>query len=71
MLLKEKIIKEIDQLNPIELARIYDMVMILKRQHSIDKSPSSKNSYLKVRKALKSYQGSISEVIIDQRAERL
>ena len=71
MQLKEKIIKEIDQLNPIELAEIYEMVMALKGQHRIGKNLSSNRGYLRVQKALESYKGNISDEIIAQREERL
>lgn len=67
MKLKEMAIKELDELNPEALARVYDLITELKRTNQIKKGKTITEDYLKVREALKQCKGSLSEDVIQER----
>lgn len=69
MLLKEKLIKEIDKLSSSELVEIYNLILVAKSRKKIQYS-TTKQGYLRVRNALKNYQGKLSDEIIVEREER-
>jgi hypothetical protein len=71
MQVKEKLIKEIDNLSSRELVEIYNLILVLKSQQRIDKESTAKQGYLRVRNALKNYRGKLSDEIIAEREERL
>ena len=70
MKLKEQAIKKLDELKPGALARVYDLIIELKRTNQAKKSKTTADDYIKVRKALKQCKGSLSEDIIQEREER-
>ena len=67
---KERLIKEIESLDPHNILRFYDLVLTLKKQ---DKTIQSKpnNGYLRARLALKNCKGSLSDDIIKERNGRI
>ncbi len=69
--LKEQTIKEINELNPESLARVYDLIAELKRADQTKKSKMIATDYIKVREALKQCKGSLSEDIIQGREDRI
>jgi len=69
--LKEQTIKEINELNPEALARVYDLIAELKRTNQTKKSKMIATDYIKVREALKQCKGSLSEDIIQGREDRI
>jgi len=70
MRLKEKLIKEIDKLNSREIVEIYKLILVVKSQEKINQESTPKQGYLRVRSALKNYQGRLSDEIIAEREER-
>lgn len=71
MQLKEKLIKEIEQLDTRGLAEIYGIVLALKDRKMVGKNLYAERGYLRARKALRNYQGKLSDEIIAQREERM
>ena len=71
MQLKEKLIEEIEQLDTKYIAEIYNMVLSLKDRKIVNKELPTEKSYLRVRKALRNYQGNLSDEIIAQREDRI
>ena len=69
--LKEQAIKELDELKPEALARVYDLIIELKRSDQAKKTKATTADYLKVRKALKQCKGSLSEDILQEREDRI
>jgi len=69
--IKEEIIKELNELKPEALARVYDLITELKRTSQSKKSKMIAADYIKVRKALKQCKGSLSEDIIQERQDRI
>ena len=67
--IKEQTIKELDELKPEALARVYDLITELKRTNQGKKSKMAAIDYIKVREALKQCKGSLSEDIILEREE--
>ena len=69
--LKEQTIKELDELKPQALAKVYDLITELKRINQAKKSKPIAADYIKVREALKQCKGSLSEDIILEREDRI
>ena len=69
--LKEKTIKELDELKPQALAKVYDLITELKQTNQAKKGKTTAADYIKVRKALKQCKGSLSEDIIMEREDRI
>lgn len=70
MRLKEKLIKEIDKLSSKELVEIYNLILVTKSQQNVNQESTPKQSYLRVRDALRNYRGKLSDEIIAEREER-
>ncbi len=71
MKLKEQAIKKLDELKPEALARVYDLIIELKRTSQAKKSKMTVTDYMKVREALKQCKGSLSEDVIQEREDRI
>ncbi len=70
MILKDQLIKEIEQLPPTELMLVKDFVQVLTKHLEKSQFTSIKqNGYLETRKALANYQGNLSDDIILEREE--
>jgi hypothetical protein len=70
MILKQQLIKNIEQLSAMELIIVDNFVQILTRQTQC--SPQRlKTGYIKTREALANCQGNLSENIVWERKERL
>ena len=70
MILKEQLIKNIEQLSAMELIIVHNFVQILTRQTQC--SPQRlKTGYLKTREALAICLSNLSEDVIQEREERL
>ncbi len=54
--LKEQTIKELDELKPEALAKVYDLITELKRTNQAQKSKSTAADYIKVREGVKTMQ---------------
>jgi len=72
MLVKERLITELDLLGTPELLRIYDFISTMRLIHVKSKPRYSRSThYLKVRKALSSIRKPLSSYIISEREERI
>lgn len=71
MKLKEQAIKKLDELKPEALARVYDLIIELKRTNQTKKNKATTADYIKAREALKQCKGSLSEDIIQEREDRI
>ena len=69
--LKEQTIKELDELRPGALVKVYDLITELTRTSQAKKSKMIAADYIKVREALKQCKGSLSEDIIQEREDRI
>ena len=69
MKLKDQAIKKLDELKPEALARVYDLIVELKRTEQAEKRKITTANYIKVRKALKQCKGSLSDDIIQERED--
>ena len=69
--LKEQTIKELNELKPRALAKVYDLITELKRTNQAKKSKTTDAYYIKVREALKQCKRSLSEDIILEREDRI
>ncbi len=69
--IKEQTIKELDELKPQALAKVYDLITELKRTSHAKKSKPTAADYIKVREALKQCKGSLSKDIILEREDRI
>ena len=73
--IKEQTIKELDELKPEALAKVYDLITELKRINQAKKNKptaaAAAADYIKVREALKQCKGSLSEDIILEREDRI
>lgn len=71
MKIKDQAIKELEELKPGELLKVYDLILSLKRKPPGEKGRGDFPAYLRVRKALKQCKGSLSEGILSGREDRL
>jgi hypothetical protein len=68
--LKELAIKDLNNLNSIEMAKLYDFMQVIKvKKQSVP--PKMNYSYLKVREALQDCPGSLSMDILNEREETI
>lgn len=68
--LKEMAINDLNSFNPIDMAKLYDFMQVLKDKKQ--SFPPKKNiSYLKVREALQGCTGSFSDDILLDREETI
>ena len=71
MKIKDQAIKELKELRPTELIKVYDLILSLKKRTLNGRREKSVPAYLKVRGALKQCKGSLSEDIISVRQDRI
>lgn len=69
-MLREKIIDQVNKLDPEELVLVYGYIDLLQKRPS-NHQAAPNDAHLKVREALKSLKGSLSDDILAARAERL
>jgi hypothetical protein len=69
--IKEQAIKELGELKPQALTKVYDLITELKQTSQTKKSKPTAADYIKVREALKQCKGSLSEDIILEREDRI
>ncbi len=70
MQVKERLIKEIQNLPPEDLMNVYEMVLDLKEQKST-RAKDAKPAYLEVQEILKKCPGSLSDDISQLREDRI
>lgn len=69
MKIMEKTLKELEDLTPNELIRVYDLIVSLKEKAPQKNNSKTLLSYIKVRDVLKGCKGSLSDDILDEREE--
>ncbi len=70
MKIKEKAMKELETMTPLEIIRIYDLMLSLKIKAE-NKLLNHSKAYLKVRDALSQCKGSLSNDILIEREDRI
>jgi hypothetical protein len=71
MKIRDKTIKELEGLKPDDLVKVYDLILSLKRDLDKETMGETVLPYVKVRQALKSCKGSLSEDIFSGREDRV
>jgi hypothetical protein len=71
MKLQDETIKEIEQLPPSALFRVYDLILSLKRKNKPPQKEAAFAPYLRARVILDKCKGSMSDDIINARKDRL
>jgi hypothetical protein len=71
MQVKEKLIKEIQDLPPQDIMNVYELVLDLKKRKRTPSTRRKKSAYLDVQEILKNCTGSLSEDISLMREDRL
>ena len=71
MKIKDQAVKELEELRPTELIKVYDLILSLKKRKVDDRKEKIVPAYLKVRGALKQCKGSLSEDILSVREDRI
>jgi len=71
MKIKDQTIKELEELKPGELIKVYDLILSFKRRPPEEKRKRDFPAYLKVREALKQCKGSMSEDVLLGREDRI
>jgi hypothetical protein len=73
MLIKEKVLEEIDTLNTQQLFDVYSLITILKGREKIIKNSDGEQEqgYLKIQKILSKFKGNLSDYIIEDREDRV
>jgi hypothetical protein len=71
MLIRERVIKEIESLDTQQLFEIYSIISILKGREKITQTSDDEPGYLKMRKILSKFKGNLSDYIIEEREDRV
>ena len=71
MKIRDKTIKELEGLKPDDLLKVYDLIVSLKRDFDKKLMGETVPPYVRVREALKSCKGSLSEDILSMREDRM
>lgn len=71
MLIRERVIKEIESLDTQQLFEVYSLITILKGRKTAIKFSDDEPGYLKVRKILSKIKGNLSDLIIEEREDRV
>jgi hypothetical protein len=71
MKIRDQAIRELEELKPGDLLKIYDLILSLKRRPEGGRRKSGLPPYRRVRKALKQCKGSLSEDIMAAREDRI
>ncbi len=71
MLIRERVIKEIESLDTQQLFEIYSIISILKGREKVKKTSDDEPGYLKVQKALSRIKENLSDYIIEEREDRV
>ena len=71
MKLQDEAIKEIKQLPPNALSRVYDFILSIRKDYPQSTKKAVPAPYLRARKILKKCKGSMAEDIINARMDRL
>lgn len=67
----QQLIEDLAELNQNNIDKVHSFVLKLKEEEYADSAISRGKSYLKARRALSQYEGSLSKIIDQEREERL
>jgi len=69
--IKKRTIRELDELKPDALVKVYDLITELKRtMNEVKKTKTTTSDYMKVREALRQCKGSLAEDVTLGREDR-
>ncbi len=71
MKIREQAIKEIANLGPLDVLKVYDLILEMKEQRSEEEKSIGTPPYLKVRKALQGCKGSFADDVLAEREDRI
>lgn len=71
MKIKEQTIKELETLGPSDLYVVYDLIQSMKVKQKKQRSSGTGQGYQRVRDILKHCKGSMSDDILNDRADRV
>ncbi|MCP4218234.1 MAG: hypothetical protein GY765_26600 [bacterium] len=71
MKIREQVIKELSDLNPIEVLRVYYFIRSFKSGTADTKRRGTCSAYLKTRKALRNCSGTLADDVLADREERI
>ena len=71
MKIRDQAIKELQELKPTELIKVYDLILSLKKRTLSARKEKNVPAYLKVRGALKQCKGSLSGDVLAVREDRI
>lgn len=71
MKIKEQAIKELEALKPVDLLKVYDLILSLKGKGGEQPVKEHLPGYMRVREALKQCKGSLSKDILSNRKDRV
>lgn len=71
MKIKEQTIKELETLGPSDLYVVYDLIQSMKVKQKKQRIEGAVRAYQKVREILKHCKGSLSDDILNSRADRI
>ncbi|MEK7400134.1 MAG: hypothetical protein AAB116_24580 [Candidatus Poribacteria bacterium] len=71
MLIRERVIKEIESLDTQQLFEIYSIISILRGREKTTQTSDDEPGYLKIRKILNKFKGNLSDYIIEEREDRV
>lgn len=70
--IKKRTIRELDELKPDALVKVYDLITELKRtMNEVKKTKTTTSDYMKVREALRQCKGSLAEDVTLGREDRI
>ena len=73
MKVKERVIRDLDTLDPTDMVKVYDLILSLKRKGKSEakRTPSPLRGYLRAQKALEPCHGSLSDDVVADRGDRI
>ena len=70
--IKKRTIRELDELKPDALVKVYDLITELKRtMNEVKKTKTTTSDYMKVREVLRQCKGSLVEDVTLEREDRI
>ena len=70
--IKKRTIRELDELKPDALVKVYDLITELKRtMNEVKKTKTTTSDYMKVREVLRQCKGSLAEDVTLEREDRI
>jgi hypothetical protein len=71
MKIREQSIKEINELGPLDLLKVYELILSLKERVPVSQDMGISPPYLKARRALRGCRGSFADDVLAAREDRV